>query len=273
MKSRVYTAVILVAATLASIYLSEYTFVLLFGGIAGLCLWELLGLVLPNEKKRDLSRRVMGLLLGLTPYIAMGLIQLGFAPLRLRAEWVLLFFPFVFLAFIFELFARSDRPFQNVAYVILGVIYIGVPFSMLEMVAFQDGRYEPNIVLGLMVLNWVNDTAAYLVGSRQGKTPLLPRISPKKTWEGSMGGAIFTLLTCMGLAVLMPQRCCVDWAVLAVIIIIFGTLGDLVESMLKRSVQTKDSGSLLPGHGGLLDRFDSFLFMLPFATIYLLWVR
>ncbi|MEO0775984.1 MAG: phosphatidate cytidylyltransferase, partial [Bacteroidota bacterium] len=130
-----------------------------------------------------------------------------------------------------------------------------------------------NTVFGLLLLTWSNDTAAYLVGSRIGKTPLFPRISPKKTWEGSLGGVVITFLIAFLISQWFREHSTKQWLVLAGIVAIFGSTGDLVESMLKRSENIKDSGNLLPGHGGVLDRFDAFIFLLPFATAYLLLIK
>ena len=184
-----------------------------------------------------------------------------------------LVFPFIFMAFIYELYTRSEQPFVNLAFLVLGMVYIGIPFGLLEFIAFGKEAYYANIVMGLLLMNWGNDTGAYLVGSRFGKTPLFPRISPKKTWEGFLGGLFCTFLVGFVFFQLVNELRLIDQIVLALIVSILGSLGDLVESMLKRSFQTKDTGKILPGHGGILDRFDSFIFLLPFATAYLLWIR
>ena len=271
MKSRIYTSIIFVLVMIGGIYISEYTFVLLFGVIAASCLWEFFNVsLLPSGKKR----RLVSMILGMAPYTIVAIFQLTDIDAETDSliSILLLAFPVIFLFFLYEMTTRSEKPFLNVATVILGIVYIGIPFTMLEWIALDVGYY-PNVVFGLILLNWINDTAAYLAGSKIGKTPLLPRISPKKTWEGTLSGATWTLITCFGVIILMPDLRPVDWAVLAFIVIIFGSLGDLVESMLKRSTQIKDSGSLLPGHGGLLDRFDSLIFILPFATMYIMWIR
>lgn len=270
MKSRVYTAIIFVLVMLGGVYISPFTFVALFGVIAGICLWEFYNISIMQGK----PRRIISMALGLAPYVIVAVFQLTSIDAKANSliQLLLVSLPIIFLFFLYEMTTASEKPFLNIATAILGIVYIGIPFTMLEWIALQHG-YDPNIVCGLMLLNWTNDTAAYLVGSRMGKTLLLPRISPKKTWEGTLGGASFTLMTSAGLTILMPQLAAVDWAVLAVIVIVFGTLGDLVESMLKRSAHAKDSGKLLPGHGGILDRFDSFIFMLPFATLYLMLIR
>jgi phosphatidate cytidylyltransferase len=270
MKSRVYTSIVFVLVMIGGIYLSRYTFVLLFGVIAASCLWEFFNVSLMQGR----VRKIIGMALGMTPYLIVALYQLTAIEAQTDSliSILLLSIPVTFLFFLYEMTTKSEKPFLNVATTILGIIYIGIPFTMLEWIALDVGYY-PNVVFGLVLLNWINDTAAYLSGSKIGKTPLIPRISPKKTWEGTISGAKWTLITCFGVIILMPDLRPVDWAVLAFIVIIFGTLGDLVESMLKRSSDAKDSGSFLPGHGGLLDRFDSFIFILPFATIYIMWIR
>lgn len=272
---RAFTALIFVIVVLGGLFGGHYSFVALFSIITGLCLWEYLGLVLEKDNKKDFFRKIIGLGLGIMPFILTSIVQLNLIPNREAFIIIssLLFSPFVFLSFVYELYADSDTPFTNIAYLILGVFYIGIPFALLDFIAFSGDHFYVKTIFGLLLLTWSNDTIAYLVGSQIGKTPLFPRISPKKTWEGTMGGAVGTLIIAYILSVYIKELHLVNWLVLAIIIIIFGSLGDLVESMLKRSHKIKDSGSLLPGHGGFLDRFDGFIFMLPFAAAYLLWVR
>ena len=269
------TAFIFVIVMLGGIYGGRHAFVLLFALITGLCLWEFFNIVLMKNQRRDLIRQWLGLTLGMVPYLLASIVQLDLISNKeaFIAIAALLFFPVVFSAFIYELYSRSEQPFVNVAFIVLGMGYIGVPFVLLEFIAFEDGYFHANTVFGLLAMTWVNDTGAYLVGSRFGKTPLFPRISPKKTWEGAVGGTLSTLLVAIFVHQFLGGLRLVDWIVLAGIVVVFGSLGDLVESMLKRSAHIKDSGSILPGHGGLLDRFDAFIFLLPFATAYILWVR
>ena len=260
---------------LGGLYTGRYSFVLLFGIITAACLWEFYRLVLSRNNRADLGRLFIGLALGLTPSAATTIVQLQLVQ---KAENFIilaarLFFPIVFLAFIYELYTRSSQPFTNIAYLVLGMVYIGVPFALLDLIAFDGDYFYANTVFGLLLLTWTNDTAAYVVGSRFGKHPLFPRISPKKTWEGSAGGWLITLLVAWGLSRFIHDLSPLQWMGLGLIVAVFGSFGDLVESMLKRSVAIKDSGSLLPGHGGMLDRFDAFIFLLPYATAYLLWIR
>ena len=268
---------IFVVVMLAGLFGGRYTFVALFAIITALCLWEYLNMVLNKYTKRDLYRMFIGVGFGLTPFLLSTILHMHPNLTQTNDEFVIitsiLFSPFGFLAFIYELFSGSKTPFQNVGFIVLGMVYIGAPFSLLDFIAFNEGEFSTVVVFGLLLLTWMNDTGAYIIGSNFGKTPLLPSISPKKTWEGTIGGVAATFLVAYLFCVFTSQLRLVDWLVLAAIVSVFGSMGDLVESMLKRSVGAKDSGTLLPGHGGVLDRFDAFIFILPFAAAYLLWIR
>ncbi len=200
-----------------------------------------------------------------------------------------LFYLGIFLGLIFELFHKSTKPFQNTGLAVVGGFYTVFPFTLISglsspfflnavsgfttfplLTAYTHISFTPNIVAGILFLTWANDTGAYLVGSKIGKTPLFPRISPKKTWEGTVGGGILCLLTGFAIHRFLGVLSLTDWLIIGGIVAVFGTLGDLIESMLKRSVGVKDSGSFMPGHGGFLDRFDAFLFALPFVFLYLM---
>ena len=273
---RAFTALIFVIVMLLGLYSHHYTFVLLFAIITAGCLWEFFLMVMDRESRRDYIRLFIGVAFGLTPFALASVLQLGWVDIT--EEFIIissiLFFPFIFLAFIYELFSKSERPFMNVAYIVLGMVYIGAPFALLDFIAFEGSTFYANTVLGLLLLSWANDTGAYLVGSKIGKTKLIPRISPNKTWEGSIGGVVITFICAWALCYFLDDDLRLrDWLVLAGIVSIFGSIGDLIESMLKRTAGVKDSGRLMPGHGGLLDRFDAFIFLLPFAAAYILWIR
>jgi phosphatidate cytidylyltransferase len=151
----------------------------------------------------------------------------------------------------------------------LGIIYIALPFSLLVPIAFLNGTYQGKLILGLFILMWTIDTGAYIFGKLFGKHKLFERVSPKKTWEGFIGGALVSIggafVMCHFIGILAIQH----WITIALLMIIFGTLGDLIESMFKRSVGMKDSGKILPGHGGILDRFDSLILAIPIIFAYL----
>ena len=274
--TRVITAIVFVIVMLAGLYTNSYTYAILFTIISAACLWEYFGMTLPTSAPHNSKRRIWGMLIGMFPYLITLAYQLQLFGTSTSMIWMalLLFMPLLFFVFIYELSTSSERPFEHIGAILLGLIYIGVPFAMLNFIAFYGDSYQPNIILVMLLLTWTNDTAAYLIGSQIGKTPLLPRISPKKTWEGSLGGIVFTFVVALILSI-WPifglER--LQFIILAAIIILFGSIGDLVESMLKRSTKVKDTGSLLPGHGGLLDRFDAFIFLIPFAAAFLLWIR
>ncbi len=272
---RASTAVIFVLVMIGGLFGGRLSFIFLFAIITALCLWEYLSMVLNRYTRRDFTRMLLGVGFGLTPFVLASILTMS--PIKSNDQFVIftsiLFFPFIFLAFIYELFTRSANPFQNVGFIVLGMVYIGAPFALLGFIAFEGEKFNSWIVFGLLLLTWMNDTGAYLIGSQFGKHPLHPRISPKKTWEGTIGGVVVTFLIAWGFCAVSGELRLQDWMVLALLVSVFGSMGDLVESMLKRSVGVKDSGSLLPGHGGVLDRFDAFIFLLPFAAAYLLWIR
>lgn len=188
-------------------------------------------------------------------------------------EGMFLCLPAVFALFIYELYAKKDKPFQRAAMGVAGITYISVPLAIFANISMLKGHFEPIIPISVFVLIWASDTFAYIAGRAVGKHLLFPRISPKKTWEGSIGG----LLGSLGVAIIIASKSDLlntwQWMVLAVVVVLFGTWGDLVESMLKRSLNIKDSGKVLPGHGGILDRFDSLLFAMPFiAAVFYFFV-
>ena len=151
----------------------------------------------------------------------------------------------------------------------LGLLYISVPFYFLNRLIFLNGAYSYEVIIGLLLLIWADDVGAYFSGSFFGKTKLFSRISPKKSWEGVAGGAALALLIAWGLTFIFKDLAPWQWALFAVTVVIAGTYGDLIESMLKRTLSIKDSGDAIPGHGGFLDRFDSLIYSVPFISLLL----
>jgi phosphatidate cytidylyltransferase len=272
LRLRVITAVFFVLIMLGGVFGGKIPFLLLFGFINGMCLWEFTGLIFSEDNRQNLIRRSIGVALGWLPYAWLSALNLGIIPDDCWLPMLLTFFPLLFLPFVFELSQGNTQAFQAVGFIFLTTIYIGVPFALLNALAFIGSGFSFHIPLGLMLMTWTSDTSAYLVGSKLGKTPLFPKISPKKTWEGSLGAAFFTLIVAWGLWRLFPELGFQHWLVLGIIVIVFGSIGDLVESSFKRGINIKDSSALLPGHGGFLDRFDGFMFQLPFSAAYLFWV-
>lgn len=174
-----------------------------------------------------------------------------------------------------ELYLKKKNPTGNWAYSMLSQLYVALPFALLNVLAFQNSSetgsvtYNPILPLSIFVFIWLSDTGAYCVGSLIGKHRLFERISPKKSWEGSIGGGIFSIAFSLGFAHFFPFMPGWQWVGLAIVVVIFGTWGDLTESLMKRQLGIKDSGNILPGHGGMLDRFDSALMAIPAAVVYL----
>lgn len=174
-----------------------------------------------------------------------------------------------------ELYLKKENPLNNWAYAMLSQVYIALPFSLLNVLAFQSDEtisvtsYQYIFPLSIFAYNWINDTGAYCTGMLFGKHPLFKRISPKKSWEGSIGGAVFCIAASFAFAHFFPFMSIGEWIGLALTIVVFGTWGDLSESLMKRQLGIKDSGTILPGHGGILDRFDSAILAIPAAVVYL----
>lgn len=176
----------------------------------------------------------------------------------------------VFLLFAIELFRAKDNTINNLSHTLMGIFYVALPMALLPFLAFDSlDLYNYQIILGMFIIVWLSDTGAYLVGVRFGKHKLLERISPKKSWEGFFGGIAASLIGAYILSNYFTTLSSTHWVALGAIIGLTAVLGDLIESMFKRSVGVKDSGTLLPGHGGILDRFDSVLFAIPFVYLYL----
>lgn len=263
--TRTLTALFFVIAMVGSALLGQTVFSGLLLIIVIFGIHEFISLVSDENTQPALWPTLVsgGIIYGTFAAHAMGLVA---------STSLFIIFPAVFILFIIELWRNKANPFTNIALSLTAVIYIALPFGL--MMYFFDplvisGPYHYGVVLGFLVILWLNDTGAYLVGSVVGKHKLFERISPGKTWEGSVGGAASALLTAWGLSFIFRQLDVRQWLILAVIIVITGTLGDLVESLFKRSLGIKDSGNILPGHGGILDRFDAVLLSVPFVFVYL----
>ena len=256
------------------VYLMLVTGALVLGEFAYAFVFLILGLLSLHEFYR-ISAAAGGKPLILPGLIAGGtvfLISFGTASgLFSSAVWFTV--PVLVIAlFVIVMFSGSPDIFRNLGITMLGLVYIIIPLCTMNYLVFQTSgttEYTHRIVLGILILVWINDTGAYLAGITLGRHKLLPRISPKKSWEGAIGGTVMTLLASFWLSSIMGILDTMNWMVLALIVSVFGVLGDLVESMFKRSADVKDSGSLLPGHGGILDRIDSILFVMPVSLAYL----
>jgi len=219
---------------------------------------------------------IAGIIAGFVIYLISTTVAAGWLP----GESFLLLIPVVTFIMVAELFRKVERPFDSLAHTFFSILYTAAPFSLLPFAAFNHTGLEPlihmnsivfspGIPVGFFLLLWTNDTGAYLVGSAIGKHRLFERISPKKSWEGFLGGLLLTLLVARLIGGWLGVADTTGWMIIAVIISIAGTAGDLLESMLKRSLGLKDSGTILPGHGGFLDRFDSVVVSFPLVYLYI----
>lgn len=259
---RALTAGAFVAILLLCTWYGFLSFSILFYCITILGIWEFYTLA---DKNISASQKIMGTIAGAVLFGSNILINMGYFDHRILAINI----PFLFFIFIAELYTKSENPFRSIAFTFLGIIYVAVPFSLLSYLLTISGTYNFGILFGCWFILWSNDTGAYLTGSAFGKRKLFPRISPGKSWEGSIGGAIAAYIVTFIISGWYTDISRPEWYVIATILIVIGTLGDLVESLYKRSLGVKDSGTLLPGHGGILDRFDSLLMAIPFVFAFL----
>ena len=270
---RTITGIIFVAAIVAS-FLRPEAMVLLFSIVTGLTIWEFTGLV--NEREHVTVNRFICTVAGVYFFYAMTYFC---SDLYAGVAKSVVFIPYlvtIVYLLIAELYLKQDDPIQDWAYTMLSQMYIALPFSLLNVLAFTANgsgmvAFNTLLPLSVFVFLWVNDTGAYCVGSLLGRHKLFPRISPGKSWEGSIGGAVFVLAAAWAVSYFLDDVMLnlYEWLGLGLVVVIFGTWGDLVESLFKRTLGVKDSGSILPGHGGMLDRFDSSLLAIPAAVIYL----
>jgi len=260
---RIITGVLGAALIITGICFSEWTYLAVFFIICLLSLLEFYQLVGLDGL---LPQKWFGTFIGIMIFLLSFFIESG----KLSYVFYYLIFPLASCVYMIKLYKRFERkPFTNIAFTFLGIFYIAVPFSLLNIAVFEEGQYNFEIILGCLLVLWASDTGAYFAGTFFGKRKLFERISPKKTWEGFFGGALLAFIFGYGFSTFFHTYDTVHWLMITLIIVIGGTFGDLVESLLKRSIEIKDSGSALPGHGGFLDRFDGLLISAPFILAYL----
>nr|WP_314697231.1 phosphatidate cytidylyltransferase [uncultured Prevotella sp.] len=271
---RAVTGVFFVTVMVLSI-LHPHSLIALFALITGLSIWEYTGLV--NNIKEVKVNRFISTIAGVYFFLSVAALRL------MPTEGFIIFIPYILTILyllVAELYLKNENPINSWAYTMLGQMYIALPFSMINILAFQqvDGgqtTFDFLLPLSIFIFLWTNDTGAYLCGTLLGKHKLFPRISPKKSWEGSIGGGILVLVVAGVIGYFAninatPHMLSIPaWVGLGLVVVVFGTWGDLIESLLKRTLGVKDSGNILPGHGGMLDRFDSSLLSIPAAVVYL----
>jgi phosphatidate cytidylyltransferase len=266
---RLITGILGSAAIITAVCLGQWTYFLVFFII---CLFTLLEFYKLVGLDGLAPQKAYGTLCGILLFIISFFIE-GKVPIEGKAistEYYILIFPLISCIYMIKLYKKFERkPFTNIAFTFLGIFYVAVPFALLNAVAYKNGLYNYEIILGILLILWASDTGAYFAGTLFGKRKLFERISPKKSWEGFIGGAVLALIFVFGLAWFLHTLTVQQWFIVGIIIIVGGTFGDLIESLLKRSIEIKDSGDSLPGHGGFLDRFDGLLISAPFIAAYL----
>ena len=271
---RAITGIIFVGVLIGCILGGPISFTLLFALITALTIHEF-GVIISKQPDVEINKPIC-MLAGVFLFF-------GFAYLGVMPGQTEILIPYLFLIIyllVSELYLKKKNPLNNWAYAMMSQIYIALSFAMLNVLAYHsignEGelsnyqvQYNPILPLSIFIFTWINDTGAYCTGMLFGKHRLFERISPKKSWEGSIGGGVFSIIAAIVMAHYFPFMPISIWIGLALTVVIFGTLGDLTESLLKRTIGIKDSGNILPGHGGMLDRFDSTLMVVPAAVVYL----
>ena len=264
MKTRAITAVFFTIVMLASIFSGVYTFSIFYLLLSVMALAEFYKLIKTSGIR---PHRTTGLMISSVIF----LLAAGYHFFSISHKYLLLLIPLVFSVFIAELYRKDKVPFSNISYTFAGLVFVTLPFCFYYALGFMNdwNTYNFHLPLAFLLMLWASDTGAYLFGRKLGSHKLFERHSPKKTWEGFFGGVFTSVLVSFIISLFFKEISPLIWAGMAILIVSFGTLGDLVESMLKRSLDVKDSGNLLPGHGGLLDRFDGLLIAAPIVYLYL----
>ena len=270
---RALTGSIFVVVLISAIYIHPIFFLILFCIITGLTLWEFGGLVKHIENEN--LERTVNVLGGVYLFIATFVYANGLTDGKIFLPYLL----FIMLTMIAELYYKAPNPINNWAFTLFAQVYCAGSFSILNFIGAEPVTpgvmsYTPLFIMAIFIFVWLDDTGAYLGGSLIGKHKLFERISPKKSWVGFFGGLILSLASSQAFAWFAPEINRMNWLGLAATVVLFGTWGDLIDSLLKRTLGVKDSGNVLPGHGGMLDRFDSVMLAVPASYIYIeLFIR
>lgn len=268
---RTITGIIFVTAIVVS-FLNPVAMIFLFSLVTGMTVWEFAGLV--NQRENVQINQFICSVAGVLLFLATAVHARGLDTLNLAfIPWLAT----IIYLLVSELYLKAKDPIANWAYTMMSQIYIALPFSLLNVLAFQFTNSDVPwlLPLSVFIFLWVNDSGAYCTGSLLGRHKLFPRVSPGKSWEGSIGGGVFVLVAAWLISYITTQKGIVtnlttlQWMGMGLVVVIFGTWGDLIESLFKRTLGIKDSGNVLPGHGGMLDRFDSSLLAIPAVVVYL----
>jgi phosphatidate cytidylyltransferase len=262
---RTISGIVYLIVIIGALFLGKYTFATVFLITGLIALWEFYSIM---DLKGNSAFTLAGILSGAGLFMISFLIASRFAGFQYLSFFTAV--PVLLLGM--SLFIQKGDSITEACKILAGILYIFIPLSLMNYLVFPGftgNVYTHRIVLGLLILVWINDTGAYVIGSSFGRHRLFSRISPKKSWEGFFGGTIVTIVTAFFMVDIMGVLELRDWLVFAVIVSVLGVFGDLTESLIKRNAGIKDSGSIMPGHGGVLDRIDSLLFVIPAAFIYM----
>lgn len=278
MTVRAFTGVLFVTI-MVTCFFQPVAMVFLFALITCLSLWEYSGLV--NNIEDVTINRFISTVAGVYLFLAISAVNSGFV--QTNAVFMPYLLTIIYLL-VSELYTKNKNAVHDLSYTMLGQMYVALPLSMINVLAFRtatDGNihFYYLLPLSVFIFLWTNDTGAYCVGSLFGKHKLFPRISPAKSWEGSIGGGVLVLVAAFLVSLLdqnhgnLSGLNTLQWLGLGLVVTVFGTWGDLVESLIKRTLGIKDSGTILPGHGGMLDRFDSSLLAIPVSAVYIYTIQ
>lgn len=263
LKTRTISAIIFATIMIGGILWNQWSFLLLVLLINGFTLFEFYRLF--EKHKKNIISKITVII-----FSTAMLLSVSLAVFNVFLKAYLFFIPLVIFLWAIELIREKKLFSSNQKITFFGLLYISVPMSLFLLVAIIDGNYATIFLLSALIFTWVNDSFAYFTGSLIGKHKFVPSISPKKTWEGIIGGVVFTVISSLIFYKIYPELGINNWLIISLIISVSSIVGDLFESKLKRKLEVKDSGNIMPGHGGFLDRFDALLFVIPFYTIYLL---
>ena len=259
---RIITGLLGSALIIFGIVYSEWAYFAIFFFICLASIWEFYGL---TGLDGMIPQKTFGTICGMIIFC----LSIFIEQKSISYRYYFLIFPLLSCVYLIKLYKFERKPFTNIAFTFLGILYVAIPFALLNIAAFEYGAYNYQIMVGCLFILWASDTGAYFAGTRFGKRKLFERISPKKSWEGAIGGALLAFIFAFVIAHYFLTLAVWQWMCVTVIIIVGGVFGDLVESLLKRSIEIKDSGDSLPGHGGFLDRFDGLLISAPFIVAFL----
>jgi len=263
---RTISGTLFVIIIIGSILLGRYSFLLVFISLMLFSLYEFYKICLHSRVRPQV---LYGMLIGALIFMANYFFAIG----QIGSYIFLGLIPLLLSIFIIELYRNQNKPIHNIGFTLLGLLYVALPFALLNYIVLSYSSYrigyQSHLLIGFFALAWANDSGAYAVGVSIGKNKLFPKISPKKSWEGLIGGFFTTALVAWIISMIFPEVSIVNWFFIGFITAVMSVFGDLVESMFKRSIGVKDSGKFLPGHGGVLDRFDGILFAAPVVFVYL----